>query len=91
MKKLAELAKIEVSEKEQEELLGDLKSIIGYVDQIKQATIEEAEVVEPVLKNVFREDNPPAGGPHEPELYTKRLMKEAPREQDGYVKVKKIL
>ena len=87
MKKLAELARIEVTEKEQKELLGDLESIIVYVNQIKQATIEEAEVVELVLKNVFRKDK----DPHEPELYTKRLMKEAPREQDGYVKVKKIL
>lgn len=87
VKKLTELARIDVSEEEQKELLGDLKSILKYIDQIQSASVKEAEVVEPVLKNVFREDK----DPHEPEVYTEKLLEAAPKKQEGYVKVKKIL
>lgn len=87
MKKLAELARIEVSSEEQKKLLKDLDSILDYVNQIQSAPTKEAEVVEPVLRNVFREDKEP----HKPEKYSDALLNEAPKKEDRYVKVKKIL
>lgn len=86
VEKLAELARIDIPSGEKKELLEDLQSILEYVDQVESAPVKE-EAVEPMLKNVFREDK----DPHEPEVYTDKLMKEAPKAQDGYIKVKKIL
>lgn len=39
------------------------------------------------VKNVMRED----GEPHEPGKFTAILLKAAPKTEDGYIKVKKIL
>ena len=86
VEKLAELARIDIPSGEKKELLEDLQSILEYVDQIQAAPVKE-EAVELMIKNVFREDK----DPHEPEAYTEKLMKEAPKAQNGYIKVKKIL
>jgi len=83
---LAKLARIDMTEEEKKELQGDLESILDYIDQIKEVT----EEVEPVLsdhRNEMRED----GEPHEPGLYTDKILKEAPDSKDGYVMVKKVI
>ena len=55
IEKLAELAKIELTDAEKESLLKDLDSILGYVKQIKEADVPE---IEPEYKNhnIWRED-----------------------------------
>jgi len=87
VKKLTTLSRVEVSENEQESLLGDLKEILGYISQIQE--VATGEIVPEVgdLKNVLREDIEP----HESGKFTKDILNEAPSTEDGYLKVKKIL
>lgn len=86
VEKLAELARIDMGEIEKEEILKDLGSILGYVDQVKNAPVSESQA-EYILRNVMREDI----NPHETGIYTDKILAEAPDKQGGYVKVKKIL
>lgn len=55
---LAELARLEIKEADQEKLLRDLEKILGHFEELKEINTEN---VEPVsgghdLKNVWRED-----------------------------------
>ncbi len=89
IKKLADLARIKVDEKDAEALAGQIGAILGYVGQIKDVSggVMSDEVQFGTSVNAFREDtNENPGG-----TYTEALLREAPQKQDGYVKVKKIL
>lgn len=86
VEKLAELARIEISEEEKKSLLEDLQGILKYIDQIQTVEVPKEEI-KPALKNIFREDKEP----HAVEIFTNDLLIAAPRKQDGYVKVRKIL
>lgn len=94
VKKLADLARIEVGENEANTLARDIEEIVGYVQQIQHLSAEEAGniavpparvVAEP--HNVFRED----GTPHIACEHTDALISAAPEKKDGFVKVQKIL
>lgn len=84
---LAELARIEVSEKEAEALAKNIEAILGYVQQVKDVSVGNDALKDIGLVNVFRED----AAPHESGAYTDALLAGAPEKEDGYVKVKKIL
>jgi len=82
---LAELAKIELTDKEKENLLKDMEEILGYVKQVQEV---ETKDVEPsyLNKNVWREDLPASS------VFSKDLIiDQFPDSKDGFVKVKKIL
>ena len=91
IEKLAELAKIELTQEEKEHLLSDMESSLGYVKQIQevdlpaQAGVSDLEV-EYKNRNVWRED-----------VLEKRdfsldlIVEQFPDSQDGFVKVKKIM
>ena len=86
---LANLCRIELSEDEKKELLGEMDSVLGFVDQIQKVKIEDLKTEAGELRNIMREDeNPYAGGE-----FTDDILAEVPdnNTQDGYVKVKKIL
>jgi aspartyl-tRNA(Asn)/glutamyl-tRNA(Gln) amidotransferase subunit C len=94
VEKLAQLARIELSGSEKEALLGDLKSILGYIDQIEKVTIQgvgplnQDSGVRPLwLRNVMREDKEP----HETGINTNEILESMPSEQDGFLKVQSIL
>ena len=89
IEKLATLARIDIPEEEKEGLVGEISSILSYVEQIQKisGTNADASQEKPPLKNVFREDT----NPHLSNEFTADLLEEVPRKQDGYVKVKKIL
>ena len=81
---LAELAKIELSEKEKNTLLKDLDNILGYVKQIEGVDVSEIEE-DYVKKNVWREDN------IKPSEFSRELIiNQFPDSKDGFLKVKKI-
>lgn len=88
IKKLADLARIRVDEKDAEALAGQIGSILGYVSQIKEVAGDVTQEVQfGTSVNALREDaNENEGG-----AYTEALLREAPQKKDGYVKVKKIL
>ncbi len=82
---LAELAKIELSDKEKKTLLKDLDGILGYVKQVGEVEVKDFEV-EYKNKNVWREDK------LKPSVFSPDLIiKQFPDSQDNFLKVKKIL
>lgn len=86
IKKLAELARIEIGETEMEKLTKDVDAILGYVGQIKDATGNVSKNV-PLLSNVMREDVVT----NKEGEYTEKLLHNAPKREGAYLKVKKIL
>lgn len=87
VKKLSELARIDISDGEAEELLKDMSSILGYVGEIKEAAGEGVSPEAGELRNVMRED----GNSHEPGKYSGEILAEVPKTEKEYVKVKQIL
>ena len=87
VEKLAQLARIDISEGEKEELLKDLQGILGYIDQVQAVSVDMGEREAGELRNVMREDV----NPHEPGVYTEKILASAPATENGYVKVKQIL
>lgn len=90
VKRLAELARIEVSDAEAQALAKDIEGILEYVALVQKISggVEEPEEG---LAHVMRKDAPPAGGTHESGLYTNALISAAPETENGFVKVPKIL
>lgn len=86
IKKLANLARMEISDVEAEHLTGEVDSILNYVGQVTGTTGDLARVV-PNLHNVMREDVPQ----NKPDEYTEDILKNAPARDGRYLKVKKIL
>lgn len=89
MLKLATLARIDISVEEAENLSHEFESILGYVSEVKSVSTNDNELgaEDYTLKNVWREDE----NPHEPGLYTEKILNEAPEKEGDYIKVKKIL
>jgi aspartyl-tRNA(Asn)/glutamyl-tRNA(Gln) amidotransferase subunit C len=88
IKKLAELARIEIKEEELAGLGKDMDSILAYLDQVKEMSGKTEEVIELGENyNVWREDIEP----NEPGEYSKELIAEFPDKEGNYLKVKKIL
>lgn len=86
IKKLADLARIDISDSEAENLTGEMDSILEYVGQIKDAGGSIQKIV-PDLHNVMREDVATNTGGE----YTEDLLNSAPSREGKYFKVKKIL
>jgi aspartyl-tRNA(Asn)/glutamyl-tRNA(Gln) amidotransferase subunit C len=82
---LADLARIELSLEEKQEILKDMKGILEYVKVIEGVQVEDIKP-EYSLKNVWREDI------LESREFSKELITgQFPDSQDGFLKVKKIL
>jgi aspartyl-tRNA(Asn)/glutamyl-tRNA(Gln) amidotransferase subunit C len=89
VKKLADLARIEVSGAELESLAGDMEAILDYVGQVSSfaSHSESDSIADDMNVNVLREDdNPNPSG-----AYSKELIAEFPDKEGDYLKVKKIL
>ncbi|MFA6524429.1 MAG: Asp-tRNA(Asn)/Glu-tRNA(Gln) amidotransferase subunit GatC [Candidatus Paceibacterota bacterium] len=85
VEKLAELAKIEISDTEKETLLKDLDGILGYVKQIESIEVKDVNI-EYENKNVWREDVPISSV-----FSSELIINQFPDSQDGFIKVKKIM
>jgi aspartyl-tRNA(Asn)/glutamyl-tRNA(Gln) amidotransferase subunit C len=87
VKKIALLARIQLSDAELEKFRQDLSAVLDYVDELKQVDTEGLEIVSQVtgLQNVQR--------PDQPDLTEKQedITANAPETKDGYYKVKAIL
>ena len=87
IKHLATLARLDISDTEAEGLLGDLKEILAYIDQVTSVTVSGSEIDVPEHRNIAREDVVTNQGGQ----YTEIIMEDVPEKQDGFVKVNKIL
>ena len=90
VKKLARLARIDMSNDEMVEIANDFDSILAYVGQVQEIskiqTVTKEEKADSVI-NVMREDIVT----NQPNEYTEKILKEMPDSQDGFLKVKQIL
>lgn len=93
IKKLANLARIDMSDEEMEGLAKDLDAILAYVGQVQEVSKlgkNEALHDNPLnyfLQNVMREDVVI----NKRGEYTEQILADAPDTQDGYLKVKQIM
>lgn len=88
VKHLAMLSRLDIPEEEQQALLADLTSIIGYIDQVTKAPVTSGADSVPEHRNVCRDDV----ATNSPSVEnTDLLLAQAVGQQDGFVKVKKIL
>ncbi len=87
IEKLADLARLGIPQEEKEAFLRDFNSILGYIKQIEEVSVNNTTTPKYDLINVMREDTVT----NESGEYTNRLLNEMPDHQDGYLKVKQIL
>jgi aspartyl-tRNA(Asn)/glutamyl-tRNA(Gln) amidotransferase subunit C len=86
VKKLAALARIEVTESEIEQFTKEFDAILAYVGQLEKLELSAVEEV-PVLRNVMRQD----GEPHEPGKYTEKLASQFPAREGNALVVKQVI
>lgn len=89
VKYVASLAKIAITDEEAERFTGELDTILGYVRQLDAVDTTGLEPTYQVtgLKNAMRPDVIIDYG----ELTREDLLKNAPRQKDGYIEVPKVL
>lgn len=85
VEKLAELARIELSEDEKAPMLEDMQSILAYVKVIESVEIEDIQG-DYALHNAWREDTIT-----ERDFSKESIVDQFPAKQDNFLKVKKIL
>jgi aspartyl-tRNA(Asn)/glutamyl-tRNA(Gln) amidotransferase subunit C len=88
LEKLAQLARIKLTDDDKSSLLKEFDSILNYVDQLKKVEVTmSAESRVGAVKNVMREDVVKDTSPEDRE----RLLKEAPKRVGDFIAVKKII
>jgi len=93
IKKLANLARIDMSDEEMTDIAKDFGAILAYVGQVQE--VSKLKNIENLhqnpdnyfLQNVMREDV----SKNKRGEYTDRILADAPDTQDGFLKVKQIL
>ena len=89
VKKIAELARIEVSPEEAEKFSGELSDVLGYIDQLSEVDTKSVEPISQItgLVNVVREDI----SEDFDEKMKRELVERAEDKKDRYVKVKAVM
>ncbi|HEY4516073.1 MAG TPA: Asp-tRNA(Asn)/Glu-tRNA(Gln) amidotransferase subunit GatC [Candidatus Paceibacterota bacterium] len=88
IKKLADLARIEVGEAELEQFRAEINPIIDYVSQVQEVAGEIGqEIILSSVFNVMRDDLLPTNSLKQ----NSELIAEFPESENNYLKVKKIL
>jgi aspartyl/glutamyl-tRNA(Asn/Gln) amidotransferase C subunit len=93
IKKLANLARIDMDDTEMMEIAKSFDSILAYVGQVQEVSkvkgveIESKKPEDYFLHNVTREDI----ATNKRGEYTNEIIAEMPEKQNGYLKVKQIL
>lgn len=87
IKKLAQLARLDIDDTELAEIAKDFDSILAYVGQVQEVSELSDDDAVYSLTNIMRDDvvTNQAG------IYTEAILAEMPDTQDGFMKVKQIL
>ena len=87
VRKVAKLARLDLSEEEVKEFSGQLNAIIGYVERMNELNTEGIEPLAHCLpiNNVFREDSVKES------LGTEKTLANAPQRDGSFFKVPRIL
>ncbi len=88
IEKLAQLARIKINETEKQDLTKEIGSILTYIDQIKEATVDMNYTPTPgTVHNVFRDDIAKPISTEDRE----KILDEAPDREGEFIAVKKII
>jgi aspartyl-tRNA(Asn)/glutamyl-tRNA(Gln) amidotransferase subunit C len=93
VKKLADLARIDMSDEEMEGVAKDFDAILAYVGQVQEVSkiknieLESKKSEDYILHNVMRDDVVTNSRGE----YRDKIIAEMPETEDGYLKVKQIL
>lgn len=87
IQKLAELSKISLSEAEKEAFTTEIGDILESVSRIREVAADEDDSPRGEPGNVLREDEKP----HEPGVFTDRLLEQAPETENDRIKVSRVL
>lgn len=90
IKKLADLARVDMTDEEMTGMAHDFDSILAYVGQIQEVSgslSSEKKTDELIPHNIMRDDVILNKGGE----FTDKISKQFPESQDGYLKVKQIL
>lgn len=88
VKKLAALARVNVSDEELPKFVKEFEAILEYVGQLDTLELPKSpKGVVPPLRNVFRED----GTPHEKGKYTPKIVEQFPAKEGDALSVKQII
>lgn len=92
IKHIASLARIELTDKEEEKIGGQLSAILGYIDQLNNINTNGVEPLYQVtgLINSMREDKFRKDFEMDESLNTK-LIGQAPTKEGSFLKVKSVL
>lgn len=84
---VSELSRLSFSEEEKENLIGDLNSVLGYVEKLNELDTDDVEIiVNPYyIENKFREDE------IEPSMELSSILDNAPDKLEEYIVVPKII
>jgi aspartyl-tRNA(Asn)/glutamyl-tRNA(Gln) amidotransferase subunit C len=90
VEKIAELARLGLSEKEKEKFAEDLSSVLGYVQKLSEVNVEKVEPMAggTALESVMRKDDETEDIADE-EMKA-GILNAAPDEKNGYFKVPSI-
>lgn len=83
---LAQLAKLDLTQTEKENLLSDMEGILSYVKQIENVEVEDTKYGFNFLYNNWREDEV-----LEQDFDSDLITNQFPESKDNFLKVKKIL
>ena len=84
---VAELSRLNFSEKEKESLVGDLNQILNYMDKLNELNTDNVDIiVNPYyIENKFREDEV------QESMNLKSVIENAPQNLEEYIVVPKII
>jgi aspartyl-tRNA(Asn)/glutamyl-tRNA(Gln) amidotransferase subunit C len=87
VRRIAHLARIAVDDGEIEHLRSEINSILGFIEQLKEANVEGVEPMTSVtpMKLLLREDKVTEGGD------AARVLANAPQTEDGFFVVPKVV
>jgi aspartyl-tRNA(Asn)/glutamyl-tRNA(Gln) amidotransferase subunit C len=86
VKKIAALARLEISDEEADSLAQEIDSILAYVKQVEDMSSSSEQDLH-LPKNVMREDV----SAHPALQYTEAILSNAPSSEKSFIKVKKIM
>lgn len=87
VEKIAQLAKLKLSEEEKVKLQKDMNQVLGYIEQLNELDLTDVEPLENIneTENVMREDEV------NPWLTTEEALKNAPAKTQKFFKVPKVM
>jgi aspartyl-tRNA(Asn)/glutamyl-tRNA(Gln) amidotransferase subunit C len=86
IERLAELARIEISEAEKTSLLDDMNAIVGYISEIESVSVDVVNSPD-TNSNITRSDEVT----NAPGMYSDAILDNAPKRNKQYIEVRQVL